>query len=219
LNSPDKSEKPKSRRTPVRRMGPSGSPTWHLILDTAEQILQEQGYAALNARHIAERAGIKRQLVYYYFQDNDDLFVQLFDRVADQLLDKMRAALESENPLRETWDGGVITNDATIMAEFAVLANRSEPVRAAIMKYIAAARDIQVAALAKAFDGRKLPNVDLPPIAIAILASSVALTLNREAGLGFTKGHEEVRRVIEQFLEQAESGGGRRRRPPRTTTS
>jgi AcrR family transcriptional regulator len=188
-------------------MGPSGSPTWHLILDAAEAILQEEGYAALNSRHIADRAGIKRQLVYYYFRDNDDLFVQLFNRVADQLLSRMRLALESDNPLRETWDGGIITNDAAIMSEFTALANRSEPVREAIKTYISAARDIQVAALAKAFKGRKLPNIELPPVAIAIIASSVALMLKREAGLGFTKGHEELHRVTEQFLKEAESAG------------
>ena len=67
----------------MRRMGPAASPTWHAILDSAADILREEGYAALNARRIAERAGIKRQLVYYYFCDNDDLIIQLFDRIEE----------------------------------------------------------------------------------------------------------------------------------------
>ena len=44
-------------------MGPVNSTTWSLVLDGAESILKEEGYAALTSRRVAERVGIKQQLV------------------------------------------------------------------------------------------------------------------------------------------------------------
>ena len=106
-------------------MGPAGAPTWHAILDGAELIMREEGYAALNAKRIAERTGIKRQLVYYYFSDIDDLYVQLFHRIADRALDHLKSALENKHPLRETWDVGINTFDQTLIVESMALANRN----------------------------------------------------------------------------------------------
>ena len=195
-----------SRKPPARRMGPAGSATWHAILDGAEEILREEGYAALNARKIADRVGIKRQLVYYYFRDNDALFVEMFNRLAGRELDRLKSALETDRPLRETWDAGIFTIDTMLVSEFLVLANRNPAVREAVVKYVAVARDIQIAALNKALKGRKFPQMDMPLAALAVLATGVAFVLPREAALGFTNGHQEILHVIEKFLTQTEAG-------------
>src|SRR4051812_6128286 len=39
--------------SPARRMGPEGSATWNLMLDGAEAILREEGYAELTSRRVA----------------------------------------------------------------------------------------------------------------------------------------------------------------------
>ncbi len=183
-------------------MGTAGSLAWHAILDGAENILREEGYAALNAKQIAERIGIKRQLVYYYFCDVDDLYVQLFHRIADRALDHLKTALDSPNPLSETWQIGIETFDQSLILEFMALANRSEQVRQAMVEYAEVARNLQVAALEKTLNGRGLPKVEVPFQALAVIATWLALGLQREAALGINNGHKEVQLLIQSFLSQ-----------------
>ena len=42
-------------------------------MDAAEQLLLEEGYAAVTSRRVGARAGLKPQLVHYYFRTMDDL--------------------------------------------------------------------------------------------------------------------------------------------------
>src|SRR5579862_4551039 len=94
----------RAENTSTRRMGPVGSETWHGMLDGAEIILREQGYAALTSRAIAEQIGVKQRLIYYYFQTMDELIVETFRRLSVRELERLRKALESEQPLRQIWD-------------------------------------------------------------------------------------------------------------------
>ena len=48
------------------------------MLDSAEDILREEGYGALTSRRVAERLGVKQRLVYYYFRTMDDLIAETF---------------------------------------------------------------------------------------------------------------------------------------------
>src|SRR5262245_22705522 len=47
------------------------------LLDAAEAIMVEDGYAAVSIRRIASQAGLNSALVYYYFDTMDGLFVAL----------------------------------------------------------------------------------------------------------------------------------------------
>lgn len=191
------------RAAAARRMGPAGSPAWHAILDGAEAILRDEGYAALNAKRIAERIGIKRQLVYYYFRDRDDLLVQLFHRIADHALERLRQALASDTPLGTTWDIGIATFDQTLLWEFMALANRNPQVRKAMLGYASEARRIQVAALGKAFAHRPMAAVSVPYPVLAIIATWLSLGLQREEMLGIVEGHVEAQALIGEFLAQS----------------
>src|SRR3989442_11076547 len=102
----------KDRGQSDRRMGPPGSDNWHAMLDGAEAILRDEGHAALTSRRVAEQIGVKQRLVYYYFHTMDDLIVETFRRLSDRELNRLRAARESELPLRKIWDVCVHTTDA-----------------------------------------------------------------------------------------------------------
>ena len=201
----DTTEPQTTRKVTARRMGAAGSPTWHAILDGAENILREEGYAALNAKQIAEHIGIKRQLVYYYFCDMDDVFVQLFHRIADRALSHLNSALASRNPLRETWHVGINTFDQTLIFEFMALASRNKRVRKEILDYTEATRNIQVAAFAKALKGRPIPRFEVPFPALAVIATWLALGVQREAALGINNGHEEVLHLIQNLVAMCDA--------------
>lgn len=55
------------------------------ILQSAEQILEEQGYAGLTMRAIAVGAGVSSGTVYQYFSGKEDVFAALMERRLDAL--------------------------------------------------------------------------------------------------------------------------------------
>jgi AcrR family transcriptional regulator len=189
--------------TSNRRLGSPGSPVWHSMLDSAEDILREEGYGALTSRRVAERLGVKQRLVYYYFRTMDDLIAESFRRLATRELERLTKALSATFPLREIWDVSVHTHDARMIAEFMALANRSDSLRKEVVNYIEESRKMQVAALHKAMPEAEAEGY-LSPVALAIFATSAALTLHRESMIGTKMGHSQVLRVISRCIEQWE---------------
>ncbi len=186
-----------------RRMGPPGSDNWHAMLDGAEAVLREEGHAALTSRRIAERIGVKQRLVYYYFSTMDDLVIDLFHRLSVRELERLREAADSSLPLREIWEVCINTTDARLISQFMALANRIEGLRKEVIHFIEESRAIQVDAIAKAL--QRVPQAaGLDPGAIAIIATSVALTLTRERQLGTESGHQAVIGLFEKFLASIE---------------
>jgi AcrR family transcriptional regulator len=55
------------------------------ILQSAERILEEQGYAGLTMRAIAVGAGVSSGTVYQYFSGKEDVFAALMERRLDEL--------------------------------------------------------------------------------------------------------------------------------------
>lgn len=62
----------------------------------------EDGYAAVTSRKIASRAGLPNA-IHYYFEDMDDLFVELFRRGAARSLARRRR--RSPRPSRSGLSG------------------------------------------------------------------------------------------------------------------
>ena len=63
----------------------------------------EEGYAAVTSRRVAERAGLKPQLVHYYFRTMEDLFLAVFRRRAEAGPGGAHHALQSPQPLWALW--------------------------------------------------------------------------------------------------------------------
>lgn len=186
-----------------RRMGPVGSDTWHLMLDGAEHILRDEGHAALTSRRIADRIGVKQRLVYYYFHTMDDLVVALFRRSSERDLQRLRDVGASELPLRQLWEICFHSHDARLISEYMALANQLAELRAEVIRFIEESRAIQVRAIAAAIE-RQASKTALPAAAIAVMATSIGLSLNREEQLGVTSGHAEALQVLNAFLVDLE---------------
>jgi AcrR family transcriptional regulator len=193
-------------------MGPVGSDNWHSMLAGAEDILREEGYAALTSRRIAERIGVKQRLVYYYFETMDDLIVETFRRLAVRELERLRSAAASEHPLREIWHVCIHTADARLISEFMALANRIPALRSEVIGFIEESRRMQVTAISAALERTSAPR-SLPPLAVAIIATSAALSVTREAQLGTTTGHAVVMDVIWRYLHDLEPENSSSRAP------
>ena len=87
----------------ARRIGAPDAKNRVVLLDAAEQLMLEEGYAAVTSRRVAEKADLKPQLVHYYFRTMDELFLAVFRRRAEQGLAAQARALESPQPLWALW--------------------------------------------------------------------------------------------------------------------
>lgn len=186
-----------------RRMGPPGADNWHAMLDSAETILRDEGHAALTSRRVAEVTGVKQRLVYYYFRTMDDLIVETFRRSSERELKRLQMAAASRTPVREIWDVCIRTTDARLISEFMALANRIDGLKSEVIRFIEKSREIQVSTLTDAL--ALAPQASrLPPSSIAIIATSLALSLSREEQLGVLSGHQEAMGLIHEFLQTIE---------------
>lgn len=186
-----------------RRMGPAGSANWTAMLNAAEAILREEGYGALTSRRVAERIGVKQRLVYYYFPTMDNLIIETFRQLCVRELAAMSQALESERPLREVWNICIHTGDAPLISEFMALAHRIDGLQDEVILFVEKSRKLQIAALTKAL-GRPKRTDQFQPAVIAMIATSLALALTREAELGISLGHRQTKAAIEQFFKEFE---------------
>jgi len=186
-----------------RRMGPTGSENWHAMLDGAEDILREDGHAELTSRRVAERVGVKQRLVYYYFSTMDELIVETFRRLSIRELDRLKEISRGDQPLREIWEVSSRSTDARLISEFMALANRIDDLKQEVIKFIEETRTLQVEAINAAMERRSVKSPLSAP-AIALMAASIGLLVNREQQLGVNFGHDEILAIVEQFVTRLE---------------
>jgi AcrR family transcriptional regulator len=73
------------------------------LLDAAESLLEEVGYAGITVRKLAERAGVNHGLVHYYFGSMQDLLLQVVERFTEGLIERQRAMYAQDIPFIEKW--------------------------------------------------------------------------------------------------------------------
>jgi AcrR family transcriptional regulator len=205
-----------------RRIGASDSKTRAQLVDAAEALLLDEGYAAVTSRRVAAKAGLKPQLVHYYFRTMDDLYLEVLRRQADHNLAQFEQAIAADGSLRNLWRLNADPRGAAFTIEFVALANHRKAIRAEIARYAERFRAAQIDAIAAALASQGIPEAQLPPIVALLLMTGLSQVLALEDALGVTAGHRTTTAFVERTLaelEAATSAGGRagtdRRLPPR----
>jgi len=191
--------------TATRRIGAEDSKTRAELLDAAQRLMLEEGYAAVTSRRVAAKAGLKPQLVHYYFRTMDDLFLALFRRGAEQNLERQARALASPQPLRALWAFSSEPGGAALIQEFSALANHRKAIRAEIAAYAERFRSLQADALASVFAEYGIDPETFPPDAVLVVITAISRIMGLEERLGVTIGHAETRALVERFLARFES--------------
>jgi AcrR family transcriptional regulator len=187
-----------------RRIGAEDSVTRAQLLDAAERLLLEDGYAAVTSRRVAAAAGLKPQLVHYYFRTMDDLFVAVFRRRAEDNLARFERTPPADRTLRWLWDVNADPRRAGFMIEFVALANHRKAIRAEIAAYAERWRALQVAALGEALAAAGVDAEELPPDAALLVATGLAQVLGIEQALGVSAGHAAAVDFVEHAIERLE---------------
>jgi AcrR family transcriptional regulator len=198
-----------------RRIGGPDAKNRGVLLDAAEELMLEDGYAAVTSRRVADRAGLKPQLVHYYFRTMDEMFIEVFRRRATQGLDAQAKALDSPQPLWALWEFGTDPASTRLTMEFMGLANHRKALRAEIALYAERFREQQVEAITAALRRYGYEVSDVPPVVWAVFATSVSRVLVMEQALGMSAGHAEMLAFCEEWLRRLEG----ERAPVATTAS
>jgi len=202
-----------STTTTARRLGAETSQTRARLLDAAEALMFDEGYAAVTSRRVAARAELKPQLVHYYFRTMDDLFLALYRRRAEQGLERQARALAGEQPLWALWDLSRDPRGTAVTMEFTALANHRKAIRAEITASAERYRAEQARGIASVFERYQMSS-DVPvPLVCSVLLTAVSrfLVIEHET-LGISTGHDETVAYVEQLIRGLE--GDRR---PRST--
>ncbi|NGY04035.1 TetR/AcrR family transcriptional regulator [Solimonas terrae] len=190
--------------TQTRRMGVEGSTRRTLFVDAAEALLRSEGYMSLSARQVAARAGLKTQLLYYYFRTMDDLVLDVVRRINARRLQKFEEALAAPEPLRALWELNSDPSGAAMSAELTAMAGHREAVRTEIVQAAQHFRALQVEAATRLLG--KQAGKDYPAAGIVMIAIGVARTMVSESSLGLTDGHREAQMIIERLLQAFSKG-------------
>jgi AcrR family transcriptional regulator len=160
----------------------------------------EAGYAAVTSRRLAAKAGLKHQLVHYYFRTMDDLFLEVFRRRAEEGLDRFHRALASNCSLRTVWQFTSAPGSAALTIEFVALGNHRKAIRTEIAHYAERFRQMQLDAITKILHDRGVPPEVCPPVVALIALTGVAQVLAIDDALGVTAGHDDTLAFVEQCI-------------------
>jgi len=185
----------------VRRLGTTDSKTRALLLDAAERLLLRDGYAAVTSRRVAAEAGLKPQLVHYYFRTMDDLFLDVYRRRAEQGIERFATAMEIDRSLRTVWRFGTDLRGAAFNIEFVALANHRKAIREEIARYARRFRELQLDAITAILAERGVAPETCPPIVVLLAMTGVTQVMALEAALGVTDGHREMMDFVDGLIE------------------
>ena len=73
------------------------------LLDAAERLLVDVGYAGITTRRLAEEAGVNHGLVHYYFGSIENLLVRTLERFTERLIARQRELYAADMPFLEKW--------------------------------------------------------------------------------------------------------------------
>jgi AcrR family transcriptional regulator len=177
------------------------------LLDAAERLLVDVGYAGVTTRRLAEEAGVNHGLVHYYFGSIENLLVRALERFTDALIARQRELYAGDMPFIEKWRTAMrylMSDDVTyekIWLELQALALTSPDLR----DRLARVNDEWRAVLTEAFEpAREEFGIDIPIDALVSLVMTFNLGIMLERSTGIETGHQELLDWIDRRLSDGD---------------
>jgi AcrR family transcriptional regulator len=183
------------------------------LLDAAEALLVEIGYAAITTRRLAERAGVNHGLVHYYFGSMENLLLRAVERFTDSLVERQREMYDAPVPFIEKWrqamrflDDDGESGYQKVWLEMQAMGWNNADVRERLQQVNRQWMDV----VGPAFDrGLAELGVDrrlYPTKAIVSLVVTFNQGIMLERLSGVDSGHRELLRMIDRVLERLWEG-------------
>ena len=175
------------------------------LLDAADRLLADVGYAGITTRRLAEEAGINHGLVHYYFGSNDNLLVHALERFTARLITRQRELYLADLPFADKWRTAMryLTSEDVsyqkIWLELQALAWNNPEIRERLALVNAEWR----AVLTEAFDQpRRELGITLPLEALVSLVMTFNLGIIIERLGGIETGHRDLLEWIDQWMSR-----------------
>lgn len=81
----------------------TGQRTLERIIEAAEEVFIRYGFEGARMDQIAERAGVRKANIYYYFSSKEELYRALIERILRNVIYEVRLFLEHPPERTETW--------------------------------------------------------------------------------------------------------------------
>jgi AcrR family transcriptional regulator len=189
--------------TKLAQKTPARSGAEDALLDAAERLLVDVGYAGITTRRLAEEAGVNNGLVHYYFGSNEALLVRALERFTERLIARQRELYAADLPFVEKWRTAIrylVSEDATyekIWLELQALAWNSADLSARLARVNAEWR----AVLTEAFrEPHRQLRIEMPLEALVSLVMTFNLGIMVERLGGIDTGHAELLEWIDRWL-------------------
>ena len=182
---------------------PARSAAEEALLDAAERLLVDVGYAGITTRRLAEEAGVNHGLVHYYFGSNESLLVRALERFTERLIERQRELYAADSPFVDKWRTAMrylLSEDLSyqkVWLELQALAWNNAELQARLAEVNTEWR----AVLTEAFEEphREL-GVELPLGALVSLVMAFNIGVMVERLGGVDSGHRELLDWIERWL-------------------
>jgi AcrR family transcriptional regulator len=173
------------------------------LLDAAERLLVDVGYAGITTRRLAEEAGVNHGLVHYYFGSNEALLVRALERFTERLIARQRELYATDEPFVEKWRTAMrylVSEDATyekVWLELQALAWNDPGLRQRLARVNAEWRAVLTEAFAEPH--REL-GIGMPLEALVSLVMTFNLGVIVERLGGIDAGHAALLEWIDGWL-------------------
>ena len=173
------------------------------LLDAAERLLVDVGYAGITTRRLAEEAGVNHGLVHYYFGSVENLLVRVLERFTERQIARQREMYAADIPFLEKWRTAMrylVSEDRTyekIWLELQALAWNNADLRARLARVNAEWRAVLTEAFAEPH--REL-GIDMPLDALVSLVLTFNIGIMVERLGGIDTGHAELLEWIDRWL-------------------
>jgi len=175
------------------------------LLDAAERLLVDVGYARVTTRRLAEEAGVNHGLVHYYFGSIENVLVRTLERFTERLTQRQREMYAADIPFIEKWRTAMrylVEEDVRyekVWLELQALAWNRPEMRERLAPVDAEWRAVLTDAFAMP---REELGIDMPLDALVSLVVTFNFGIMVEHLSGITTGHAELLDWIDQFLEE-----------------
>ncbi len=173
------------------------------LLDAAERLLVDVGYADITTRRLAEEAGVNNGLVHYYFGSNENLLVRTLERFTERLIARQRDLYAADMPFIEKWRTAIrylASEDVAyekVWLELQALAWNNHDLRGRLARV----NDEWRAVLTEAFEQpRRELGIDMPLEAFVSLVMTFNIGIIVERLGGIETGHRELLDWIDAWL-------------------
>jgi TetR/AcrR family transcriptional regulator len=183
------------------------------LLEAAERLLFESGYAAVTTRRVAEEAGVKHGLVHYYFGSMEELLTQTLERVAGRLAERLEehyanpdlTFAEKWRIVAQNWIDQPASRFPKTLLELSAMSWNIPQLRQRVSAVYARFRTIFERYFGEAMLEYGLDESQFPIKVIAAAAGTFQLGVIVEGLSQFHEGHEELLAWVQSWLDSLEA--------------